>query len=374
MNYETESETAKTGAAASFESGAAEPAGTPADIAGADTASRAARLYDAMRAAAPGLALSGVVAVCAAVAEAATGLPAMIGALLGGMALYTLARRPFFSAGLILAVKYILRIGIALLGVRIALADVAALGWPIAVLIVVGMAATIVSGLLFARMLKRSGAYGALAGGATAVCGASAALAIQTVLPREKNLPADTVFVVLTVNALSTVAMLAYPLLCSLLGFAPLTTGILLGGTIHDVAQVAGAGYSVSDSVGDTAVIVKLYRVFLLLPVVWILGIYFAGASSSNPARRASVPLPMFAIVFTILAAINSLGLIPADVKQVTAEFSRWSLLIAVAALGLGTSIAALRDARGRDLLIMCGATLVLLAIVLGGLLWLGAI
>jgi uncharacterized integral membrane protein (TIGR00698 family) len=297
----------------------------------------------------------------------------MIGALLGGMALHALALRPVYAAGLVLAVKHILRIGIALLGVRIALSDVAALGWPIAALIVAGMAATIASGLLLARWLGRSASFGALAGGATAVCGASAALAIQTVLPRDKALPADTVFVVLAVNALSTLAMLAYPLLCTLFAFAPQTIGILLGGTIHDVAQVAGAGYSVSDNVGDVAVIVKLFRVFLLLPVVWIIGIHFAGVSTSDPTRRASVPLPIFAIVFTVLAAANSVDLIPLTAKQVASEISRWSLLVAVGALGLGTSIAALRDARGRDLVVITGATLVLLAIVLVGLLWLGA-
>jgi uncharacterized integral membrane protein (TIGR00698 family) len=284
------------------------------------------------------------------------------------------ARRPVYTAGLVLAVKHILRIGIALLGVRIALSDVTALGWPIAVLVVVGMTATIIFGFLLARLLGRSDTYGALAGGATAVCGASAALAIQTVLPRDRPLPADTVFVVLAINALSTLAMLAYPLLCSLPEFTPQTTGILLGGTIHDVAQVAGAGYSVSDNVGDVAVIVKLFRVFLLLPVVWIIGIYFAGAGHSDRTRRAAVPLPTFAIVFTVLAAANSIDLIPTTAKHVAAEVCRWSLLIAVAALGLGTSVAALRDARGRDLLVIsisC-ATLILLAILLGGLLWLG--
>ena len=100
------------------------------------------------------------------------------------------------------------------------------------------------------------------------MCGASATLATSTVLPNYKGKEADVVFVVVAVNALSTVAMVLYPPLCTWLGFDAHTTGVMLGGTIHDVAQVVGAGYAVSEPVGNTAVIVKLFRVFLLLPVV----------------------------------------------------------------------------------------------------------
>ncbi|WP_164153190.1 putative sulfate exporter family transporter, partial [Stenotrophomonas maltophilia] len=89
--------------------------------------------------------------------------------------------------------------------------------------------------------------YGALAGAATAVCGASAALATTTVLPHYKARAADTAFTVVAANALSTIVMLLYPPLAILLGFDATKTGILIGATIHDMAQVVGAGYAVSD-------------------------------------------------------------------------------------------------------------------------------
>ena len=107
------------------------------------------------------------------------------------------------------------------------------------------------------------------------MCGASAALATSTVVPDYPGKQADVVFVVVAVNALATLAMVVFPPLCILFGFDAQTTGVMLGGTIHDVAQVVGAGYAVSEPVGNTAVIVKLFRVFLLLPVVLGIGWYF---------------------------------------------------------------------------------------------------
>ena len=104
----------------------------------------------------------------------------------------------------------------------------------------------------------------------------SAALATASVLPRYKEREADTAFVAIAVNILATIAMVAYPAVCDLLGFDQCTTGIFLGAAIHDVAQVVGAGYAVSDAAGNVATIVKLFRVFLLLPVVLGVGWWFA--------------------------------------------------------------------------------------------------
>ena len=109
---------------------------------------------------------------------------------------------------------------------------------------------------------------------------------------------------VVAVNALATLAMLVYPPLCIVLGFDAQTTGVMLGGTIHDVAQVVGAGYAVSEPVGNTAVIVKLFRVFLLLPVVLGVGWYFTRMGMRH--GEAHVPVPVFAIVFLLLCVLNS--------------------------------------------------------------------
>jgi uncharacterized integral membrane protein (TIGR00698 family) len=329
-------------------------------------------------AAAPGLMLAfGVAAAAALVAplvQKAVPIPTIVLALVIGIALNRLASRPAFSFGLVFAVKHVLRWAVALLGLRIALGEIAALGFGTAALVAGAMVLTIVAGLVLARCFGQQDAYGALAGAGTAVCGASAALATATVLPSYPGKDRDTVFVVVAVNALSTVAMLVYPPLCAWLGFDAGTTGIMLGGTIHDVAQVVGAGYSVGEAAGNTAVVVKLYRVFLLLPVVLGIGWWFGGARGGTTAAR--VPVPVFAFVFLALCLFNStISALPAVppgyvlARAFMIETSSWGLLLAIAALGLGTSLKAIVSLGWRQIATVTGTTLVILLAVAGGLL-----
>jgi len=218
---------------------------------------------------APGIALSAVVAaigyVTAPYVARFVPIPSMVIALVVGIALNPLAARPAVQPGMQFCVKTLLRWAVALLGLRVGLGDIAALGMQTAVLIVIAMAVTAISGFVFARWSGQAPGFGALVGVGTAVCGASATLATSTVVPDYKGKEADIAFVVVAVNALATLAMLIYPPLCILLGFDAQTTGVMLGGTIHDVAQVVGAGYAVSGLVGNTAVIVKLFSGVLAL-------------------------------------------------------------------------------------------------------------
>jgi uncharacterized integral membrane protein (TIGR00698 family) len=296
----------------------------------------------------------------------------MVIALIIGIVLNPLASRPAFQPGIAFCVRTLLRWAVALLGLRIALGEIAALGLGTALIVVLSMAITVMSGFLLARAFGQNDTYGALAGAGTAVCGASATLATSTVLPDYKGREADTVFVVVAVNALSTLAMVVYPLLSLWLGFSETDTGILLGATIHDVAQVVGAGYAVSDPVGNSAVIVKLFRVFLLLPVVLGIGYWFARAGGK--ASAASVPVPVFAFVFLALCIFNSvvpiLGLstIYAPIKSWLIEFSTWGLLLAIGALGLGTSLSAIAKLGWRHGATVTGTTIVILVLVTAGL------
>ncbi|HEX2082252.1 MAG TPA: putative sulfate exporter family transporter, partial [Xanthomonadaceae bacterium] len=300
--------------------------------------------------------------------------PAMVIALFIGIALNAVASRPAFQPGITFAVKKLLRWAVALLGLRIALGEILALGLPVAALVVFTMTVTVIAGFLFARLLGQASEYGALAGAGTAVCGASATLATATVLPNYSGKEADVVFIVVAVNALSTVAMVLYTPLCLWLGFDPHTTGVMLGATIHDVAQVVGAGYAVSEPVGNTAVIVKLFRVFLLLPVVLAIGWYFVRAGAKT--GEAKVPVPVFALVFLVLCLINSaMPSVPAlapvyePVKTLLVLFSTWGLLIAIAALGLGTSLGAIRALGWRHVATVSATTIVILVVATAGLL-----
>ena len=239
------------------------------------------------------------------------------------------------------------------------------------------MAATILSGFLLARWLGRETGMGALGGVATAVCGASAALATATVVPDYKSKAADVAFTVIAMNALSTVAMLAYPLICVWLGFTPSQTGIMLSATIHDVAQVVGAGQAVSVEAANAAIIVKLFRVFLLLPAVLIVGWWLTRHGATH--GDAKVPVPVFAFVFLIMCLVNSvlstqawLAGIYLPVRDILLEISRWGLLIAIAALGLGTSIAAMARLGWRHLAVVTGTSLVILVVATSGIILLG--
>jgi uncharacterized integral membrane protein (TIGR00698 family) len=301
-------------------------------------------------------------------------IPAMVIALILGIMLNPLARRPLFQPGIVFCLKTILRWAVALLGLRIALGDIAALGWTTAALIIFTMSITLGAGFLLARFFALEPGYGALAGAGTAVCGASATLATSIVLPDYKGKETDVAFVVVAVNALSTFAMVLYPLLCVWLGFDARTAGIMLGGTIHDVAQVVGAGYAVSDTTGNTAVIVKLFRVFLMLPMVLVIGWLFARRAVATAA--AKIPIPVFALVFVALCALNSIAAawpaaapLFAHIKAPLIEASTWGLLIAISALGLGTSLTAIAALGWRHVATVTGTTLVILGAVTAGLL-----
>lgn len=326
----------------------------------------------------PGVILSAIVAAAGYLAAPYVArvvpIPSMVIALVIGIALNPIATRPATQSGMRFCVSTVLRWAVALLGLRVGLADIAALGPGTALLIVVAMLATLISGFAFAKWYGRGPGFGALVGVGTAVCGASATLACSTVVPEYPGKQPDIAFVVVAVNALATIAMLIYPPLCLLLGFDPQTTGVMLGGTIHDVAQVVGAGYAVSQTVGNTAVIVKLFRVFLLLPVVLGVGWYFTRLGMKHGEAR--VPIPVFAIVFLVLCALNSAtplapSLLPvyAPLKSVLVETSTWGLLLAIGALGLGTSVKTIIALGWRHITTVLGSTAVIFMIVTGGLL-----
>jgi uncharacterized integral membrane protein (TIGR00698 family) len=327
---------------------------------------------------APGFLFASLVAVLAVfgapyVARAIT-IPAMVLALLIGVVLNPIAARPVFQPGLVFCVKTLLRWAVALMGLRIALSDIAALGLSSGVVVVIAMVATIAAGFLTARALGLPSPYGALAGVGTAVCGASATLATSAVVPDYEGKDADVVFVVVAINALATLAIVVYPPICAALGLNPSMTGVMLGATIHDVAQVAGAGYAVSEAVGNAAVIVKLFRVFLLLPVVLVIGWWFMRKGAA--ARAARVPVPVFAFVFLALCIVNSvlpsvqtLAPLYGHVKAGLVEASNDGLLIAIGALGLNTSLTAIGALGWRHIVTVCTTTLVILIVATGGIL-----
>lgn len=286
----------------------------------------------------PGLAATLTVAAAATFLSEHYGAPAMLFALLLGMAFHFLHEEGRCIAGIEIAASTVLRLGVALLGVRISTSQILELGLAPLATVVAGVASTIGLGVLASRVFGQSRSFGLLSGGAVGICGASAALAIAAVLPRGDERDRETILTVVTVTAFSTIAMIAYPMIAAALRLDTNGAGLFLGGTIHDVAQVVGAGYSVSPHAGDVATYVKLLRVALLLPVVFVVALVVARRPGRPGATQAPTAIPWFLLGFAALVAANSLGFISRPVGDAAGEASRWCLIAAIAALGMKTS------------------------------------
>lgn len=319
----------------------------------------------------PGLALSAVIATASAFIAATRGGPMLLYALLLGMALNSVAAESRAKPGIDLASRRILRIGVALLGARITVEQIYGLGWLSGGLVVAGIVTTIVFGLAASRALGLSRRLGVLTAGATAICGASAAIAIASVLPHDEKSERELVFTIAGVTALSTVAMVIYPVIVKVIGLDPHQTGLFLGGTIHDVAQVVGAGYSISAEVGDVAVVTKLLRVSLLLPVVMVISLSFRHRVVRADTGKGNPLFPAFLLAFAGFVAAGSLGLIPKVVGPVLNDVARACLVLAIAAVGLKTSPLEMKKVGGRAFALLGAETVFLALVVLALQIWL---
>ena len=294
------------------------------------------------------------------------GGPVMLYALLFGMAFNFLAEEGKCVAGVELTSNVILRVGVALLGVRITIDQVTGLGIFPVVMVVFAVISTILVGWGVARLLGLSRDQGLLSGGAVAICGASAAMALSLVLPKDEESERRTVLTVVGVTTLSTITMVIYPTIVKLLDFDNFSAGIFLGGTIHDVAQVVGAGFMISPETGDVSTLVKLMRVAMLVPVVLLLSLMFRHNYKNKGQHESKTPmLPSFLVAFAVLVVVNSLGVIPAVLVGLMTDLSRWCLIAAIAALGIRTSLKNLAVVGWLPVILMVIETLYLCVLVL---------
>jgi uncharacterized integral membrane protein (TIGR00698 family) len=300
---------------------------------------RPSRLRASGSAVVPGVAATLIVALAATYLSDHYHAPPVIFALLLGMALNQLSAEARYAPGINVSARTLLRISVALLGLRITFGQIGELGWSTAAMVMVSVPLTVGFGWALAKTMKLDGRYGVLSGGAVGICGASAAMAIAVAWPR-KDSERDTVVVIACITTYSTIAMVLYPALLTHLHLDPLQTGRFLGGSIHDVAQVVAAGYASSPQAGDSATIVKLMRVAMLLPVVLIITLLAARVrDKSGPTPTRVALLPGFLIAFVVLAALNGFALVAKPIVAILTEASKWLLVISVAALGMKTSL-----------------------------------
>ena len=320
----------------------------------------------------PGFLVSCVVAAAAKFISEHYGAPAMLMALLLGIAFHFLAEEGRCVPGIAFTSRTVLRVGVALLGARISIELLIGLGPKLILLVVAGVILTILVGMIGARLLGRGWRFALLTGGSVAICGASAAMAIAAILPKNEHSERNLIFTVLAVTVLSTIAMIAYPIITQALDLDDLATGVFLGGTIHDVAQVVGAGFSVSNETGETATLVNLIRVTMLAPVVLVFSLVIRSYAEADPEQvkdgKKPPLVPFFVVMFLVLAAINSLGLIPGFLQNTLSELSRWALLISIAAVGMKTSLKTILDVGGQAIVLILAETVFIAGFILYGI------
>ena len=304
----------------------------------------------------PGLTAGVIVSLAAAFVSTTYGGPLILMGLLFGLAISFVGQIERTRAGLDFCSRTVLRVGIILLGLQVTLGQIADLGVaPFGALLVV-MAAALGGGLLFARLSGQSFESGLLAGGATAICGASAALALYGLIGRRID-EAQFAVTLVGISLASAAALTVYPLLAHALALSAQQAGFLTGAAIHDVAQAIGGGFAVSNEAGAYATVVKLSRVALLGPLVAIAGFVLARRGGEVDGPRPRAGLPGFIVLFLAVLIANSLLPVPRVVSEVGLTAAKAMLVLAVTATAMRTRLDLLLESGWKSVVPVFGAT-----------------
>ena len=321
----------------------------------------------------PGLAVCGTASLAAAWLSEHYGFPIILLGLLVGLSLSFLGQEPRMHRGLDFASRTFLRVGIVVLGFQVTFAQIGALGPVPFMALVVVMAAAFAAAMVGARLVGQDRYAGVLAGGATAICGASAALALYGVIGKGRLSQAQFALTLVGVSLASALAMSIYPVLAAELGLNDRQAGFLIGASIHDVAQAIGGGYAFSDAAGSHATIVKLARVALLAPVVALVSLWI-GRGDEDGERRAlwtRMALPWFIVAFLATVTLNSLIAVPPAFSEWLLTASKGLLLVAVTATAMRSRLELLREEGWRATVPTLAATLASFAVALAFAKWL---
>jgi uncharacterized integral membrane protein (TIGR00698 family) len=316
--------------------------------------------------------------------------PALAAIIVGALAANLGLLPPVLKPGLDMAAKPVLRIGIVLLGLQLALGDVIALG-PLTILVILAIVAIgMASGLLIGRALHLPPTQAMLIACGFSICGAAAvAAAGGAVTPRRRpgesreeateRLETQIATAVALVVVFGTLMIPLLPLAARALGLGTDAAGTWAGASIHEVAQVVAAGSIIGGGALGIAVLVKLGRVLMLAPVIAILT-----ASERRRARAGSAPadspaddgatgarrpplVPFFVLAFIVAVCIRSTGLLPESVVSASKPVQSLCLAAAMFALGTGVRVRLLRQVGGRPVIQAALITLVVAAVGLGG-------
>jgi uncharacterized integral membrane protein (TIGR00698 family) len=266
--------------------------------------------------------------------------PLIIGILLG--MIYANSVKKYFSnnleIGIVFCTKTVLRVGIVLYGFRLTfqnLQDVGIQGILIAFLIVF---TTFIFGYIFGtKVLKLDSEITILTSAGSAICGAAAVLATESVL---KSPAYKSAIAVSSVVVFGTIAMFLYPFLYKLgvLGFDEQNMGVYIGATLHEVAHVVGSAEALGVDVSKNAVIVKMIRVMMLAPFLLILSFWLLKTTVSANKNKTKIVIPWFAVIFIFVVGFNSFDFLPSEIVISINHLDNFALTMAMSALGMQTS------------------------------------
>jgi len=246
-----------------------------------------------------------------------------------------------FNVGVNFSEKFLLYFAIALLGINLDFSVLAQLGIDTIFLIIISLVATLVFTFYLISKLKIEKSFGLILGVGSAICGSAAIAATKDILKVNKE---KTAIAIAIINLLGTLGLFILPFIGMILGLSDVEQGILLGNTLQSVGHAIAAGFSVNDTVGQSATIVKMGRVLLLTPIIIWLIYYTSKQNSDNKLEKAKIKIPLFIIGFIFFSILASTQLLPQSIVQSISFIAEFSLLMAMSAIGLKISFKAIKE------------------------------
>lgn len=301
----------------------------------------------------PGLALVlALTAVAFGVNQVWEDLSALVAAVALGALVANVVELPAATVpGTRFASKRLLRLGVVLLGFRLAIGDLIDIGLTGVVIVALVVTLTFFGTQWLGRLLGLAPNLSLLVATGYSICGASAVAAMEGVVNAEEE---EAAYAVALVTLCGSLSILVLPLLAGPLALSGPAFGSWAGASVHDVAQVVATAATDSPAALEAAVVVKLTRVILLAPMVAGVALWRRSQHRAvcGPAVRRAPLLPLFVIGFLATIAVRSLGLLPGDTLR--AIRTTEGLLLAAALVGLGTGVRfdRLRRLGGRPLVL----------------------
>lgn len=267
--------------------------------------------------------------------------PMIIGIILGMIYANTIRSTlpETWMPGIVFTSKRILRLGIILYGFKLTFQDVMAVGLPAIIIDAIVVTVTIFFGVFIGKLLKMDRSIALLTSCGAAICGAAAVMGVDGAI-RPK--PYKTAVAVATVVIFGTLSMFLYPILyrAGIFDLPADQMGIFTGSTVHEVAHVVGAGNAMGPVISDNAIIVKMIRVMMLVPVLLIIAFFVAkdAVSADESGQKRKIQIPWFAILFLLVICFNSLNILPAPAVEFIKTLDTFLLTMAMTALGAETS------------------------------------